>query len=84
MRKERDSDLSRALAQIPELDREILVLRHFEELTNAEVAAVLALSPTAASNRYVRALRRLRTVMRKTGEGSDPTDVPPEDPPSNA
>jgi len=38
------------------LDREVLTLRHSKELTNAEVAQVLGLSRTAASNRYIRAL----------------------------
>ena len=42
------------------LDREVLALRHFEELNNGEVAQVLGLSKTAASNRYIRALERLK------------------------
>ena len=45
------------------IDREILVLRHFEELSNAEAAATLGLSKTAASNRYIRALDRLRESL---------------------
>jgi RNA polymerase sigma-70 factor, ECF subfamily len=45
------------------IDREVLVLRHFEDLSNGEVAATLGLSKTAASNRYVRALDRLRELM---------------------
>ena len=45
------------------LDREVLALRHFEELSNAEVARVLGLSKTAASNRYLRALGRLKTML---------------------
>ena len=39
------------------MDREVLTLRHFEELTNNEVAEVLAITKAGASNRYVRALR---------------------------
>ena len=46
-----------------EIDREVLALRHFEELTNNEVAEVLGLQKSAASNRYVRALTRLRTIL---------------------
>jgi RNA polymerase sigma-70 factor (ECF subfamily) len=46
------------------LDREVLALRHFEELTNTEAAQVLGLSKTAASNRYLRALGRLRTLLK--------------------
>jgi hypothetical protein len=40
-----------------------LALRHFEQLTNAEAAQVLNTSESAASSRYVRALRRLRSTM---------------------
>lgn len=52
------------LAELSPLDREILVLRHFEEMTNQEVAESLGLSCNAASNRYVRALRRFRAVLK--------------------
>lgn len=38
-------------------------MRHFEELTNEEVAIVLGISVSAASNRYIRALERLRKVL---------------------
>jgi RNA polymerase sigma-70 factor (ECF subfamily) len=46
-----------------ELDQETIALRHFEGLTNSETAEVLGLSVTAASNRYVRALVRLREIL---------------------
>ena len=52
-----------ALNAMDPIDREILALRHFEELTNKETAAVLGLQQTAASNRYVRALRRLKEIL---------------------
>jgi RNA polymerase sigma-70 factor (ECF subfamily) len=45
------------------LDREILSLRHYEELTNREAAGELGITEAAASKRYVRALRRLRSVL---------------------
>ncbi len=45
------------------IDREVLALRHFEELSNKETAAVLGLQQAAASNRYVRALGRLKEIM---------------------
>ena len=45
------------------LDREVLALRHFEQLTNSETALVLDISESAASNRFVRALARLRTTL---------------------
>ena len=45
------------------IDREILTLRHFEELSNNETAQVLGIAKTAASNRYVRALKRLKDIL---------------------
>lgn len=56
--------LQRALDDLPQIDREILVLRHFEELSNGETAAVLGLRPTAANNRYIRALCRLKSILQ--------------------
>lgn len=53
-----------ALEQLEPIDREILSLRHVEELTNDEAAHSLGLSKAAASNRYVRALARLRTILK--------------------
>jgi len=52
-----------ALAQMESIDREVLALRHFEELTNAEAAQVLGIQKLAAAKRYVRALERLREVL---------------------
>jgi RNA polymerase sigma-70 factor, ECF subfamily len=49
-----------ALNAMDPIDREILTLRHFEELSNDETAQILGISKTAASNRYVRALKRLK------------------------
>ena len=51
------------------LDREVLALRHFEELSNGEAAEVLGISKDAASKRHVRALKRLREVF---GEATTP------------
>ena len=51
------------LRQMNAIDREILVLRHFEELTNNEIAEILGITKAAASNRYVRALSRLRGAL---------------------
>jgi RNA polymerase sigma-70 factor (ECF subfamily) len=55
--------LQEALNGMGELDREVLALRHFEQLSNAEAAQVLGIKETAAANRYVRALERLRGVL---------------------
>lgn len=53
------------LERMDPVDREVLALRHFEELRNSEVAEVLGLKEAAASNRYVRALTRLREALEK-------------------
>jgi len=63
MRDEEIEQLREALETINDTDREVLALRHFELLTNKEVAEVLQIGHTAASNRYIRALKRLRDVL---------------------
>jgi RNA polymerase sigma-70 factor (ECF subfamily) len=63
VRAERQLQLQAVLNGLDETDREILALRHFEELTNGEAAQVLGLSKTAANNRYIRALGRLRDLL---------------------
>lgn len=55
--------LQEVLNGMDPLDREILTLRHFEELTNTEAAEVLGLQKSAASNRYIRALKRLKDAL---------------------
>ena len=62
-RLERQAMARRVLASLLPLDREILELRHFEELGNAECAAVLGIEQKAASIRYVRALKRFRELV---------------------
>jgi RNA polymerase sigma-70 factor (ECF subfamily) len=51
------------LEEMSENDREILFLRHFEQLSNNDVADVLGISATTASNRYIRALQRLKELL---------------------
>lgn len=63
VRSELQQQVQAALVSMEPLDREILALRHYELLTNMEAAAVLGLKRTAASNRYVRALRRLKELL---------------------
>lgn len=63
IRDEQTEKLHEALEKMDELDREVLALRHFEQLANKEVADVLGIGKTAASNRYVRALVRLKDIM---------------------
>jgi RNA polymerase sigma-70 factor (ECF subfamily) len=52
-----------AIDELDERDREVLMMRHFEHLTNQEVALALKLTEPAASMRYLRALRRLRNLL---------------------
>jgi len=65
MRAELSEQLETALADMDPIDQEVLALRHFEELTNSEVAEVLDIQQKAASIRYVRALKRLREIMKR-------------------
>ena len=55
--------LQGALAQLDEDDRDILLMRHFEQLPNQEVATLLGLTEAAASMRYLRAIHRLRDLL---------------------
>ncbi|OHB77931.1 MAG: hypothetical protein A2W31_16425 [Planctomycetes bacterium RBG_16_64_10] len=63
VRREDVSALRTALEQLNEIDREVLVLRHLEELSNSEIAQVLGIDKCAASKRYLRALKRLRNAI---------------------
>ena len=62
-RDERHAILRRALAAMPENDRAILVMRHFDGMGNSECATALGLTEKAASIRYVRALERLQQKL---------------------
>ena len=53
-----------ALEGMPAQDREILALRHFEQLTNVEAAQALGIEESAASKRHLRALRRLKDALK--------------------
>jgi RNA polymerase sigma-70 factor, ECF subfamily len=64
IRAELSLRLQDALNRLDPLDREVLVLRHFEQLDNAETAQVMGLREAAASKRYVRALQRLKGVLK--------------------
>ena len=63
IRLEHATHLREALAALEPIDREILSLRHFEQLTNGEAAVVLGLDKSAASKRYARALVRLKEIL---------------------
>ncbi len=62
-RAEASAQLETALEAMDPIDREVLALRHFEELTNSEVAEALGIQQKAASIRYVRAIKRLKGVL---------------------
>src|SRR5437773_1117478 len=64
MRVELKLRVQEALNSMDPNDREVLILRHFEELSNVETAEVLGIKPSAAVNRYVRALKRLKDVFQ--------------------
>jgi RNA polymerase sigma-70 factor (ECF subfamily) len=63
-RAEVQLQLQQALNQMDPIDREVIALRHFEELSNAETAEVLGISPQAASNRHIRAMARLQAILK--------------------
>jgi RNA polymerase sigma-70 factor, ECF subfamily len=71
IRAERKILLQEALNRLDPIDREILALRHFEELSNGETAAVLGLDKSAASKRYARALVRIKNVLASLPGGLD-------------
>lgn len=70
IRRELEERFLAALAELTEDDREIIIMRHHEHLSNSEVAEALGLSTAASGMRYLRALRRLRDVL-----GSDQSQM---------
>jgi RNA polymerase sigma-70 factor, ECF subfamily len=70
LRKELHQRFLDALDQMDDEDREVLVMRHIEQLSNSEAASILGLSPPAAGMRHLRALRRMREILGDaTGDG---------------
>ena len=72
-----------ALDGLDPLDREALVLRHFEQMSGAEAAEVLGITPAAAGKRYVRALTRLKTGLARVAgrpRGTHPVNSADVDP----
>jgi RNA polymerase sigma-70 factor (ECF subfamily) len=63
LREELRDRVQAALAQLPERDREVLVLRYLEQLATVEIAAVLKITKAAVKSRHVRALERLRALL---------------------
>jgi RNA polymerase sigma-70 factor (ECF subfamily) len=68
--------LQAAVNSMDPLDREVLTLRHFEELNNSETAQVLGIPKAAASNRYLNALKRLKDILALVPGMLDPRTRP--------
>ena len=69
LRAERMLRVQEALNRLDPIDREVLALRHFEQLNRAETAQVLDISEEAGAKRYIRALKRLKDVLTKLPGG---------------
>jgi RNA polymerase sigma-70 factor (ECF subfamily) len=63
IQRELQDRLHAAIGQLDEADREVILMRHFEQLSNQEVAQALELTEPAASMRYLRAVRKLRDLL---------------------
>jgi len=63
MRAERKILLQQALNTLDPMDREVLALRHFEQLSTAETASLLGIQEAAAGKRYLRAMKRLKDIL---------------------
>ncbi len=70
-RAEMQVRVQQALDEMEEVDREVIALRHFEEFSNNQVAEILGLKKSAASNRYVRAMKRLKESVSGDDEMRD-------------
>ncbi len=69
IREETACRIEKVLGAMDEIDREVLILRHFEQLSNDEVASVIGVKKAAASRRYMRALARFREVGETVSGG---------------
>ncbi len=72
MRHEMEKKVQAAIGQLAEDDREIILMRYVEQLSNQDVAETLGLSEAAASMRCLRAVRRLQALLLSPGEGPSP------------
>ena len=63
LRAELAVKVGEVLGSMDHIDRQVLVMRHYEQLTNQEVARLLGLKKAAASRRYTRATKRFREVI---------------------
>ncbi len=70
LRHELERRFRTALEQLDESDREMVLMRHFEQLSNGEIAQILGVSEAAAGMRHLRALRRLRAILGESPSGA--------------
>lgn len=77
IRKELEARFVAAVDELEDEDREIIVMRHFEQMGNSEVAQVLGVSAAAAGMRHLRALRKLRGILsdRPSASGSSESEA---------
>lgn len=66
--------VERAISQLPDQDCEIIIMRHFEQLSNQEIAQALELTEPAASMRYLRAIKRLKAMLNDGAGGREAGD----------
>ena len=70
VRSEMIDELTAALDDLKPIDREVLTLRHFEDMTNKEVAEILEITEKNASIRYVRAVQRLKNCLEQKDDAA--------------
>lgn len=73
MQREFTQHIEAAIDRLPEPDREMILMRHFEQLSNQDIALALGMTEPAASMRYLRAIRKLRSMLTEI-DGSGPTE----------
>ena len=71
LRTERMVRVQQALARLDPIDVEVLVLRHFEELTHTEIGQLLGIKRAGASHRYQRALKNIRSTLENMPGGME-------------
>jgi RNA polymerase sigma-70 factor (ECF subfamily) len=71
IRAEQILQVQEAINSLEPLDREVVALRHFEQLSRAETAVVLGITEEAGAKRYIRALKKLKTILAAMPGGSE-------------
>ena len=69
IRAEQLLQVQEAINSLDPIDREVVALRHFEDLTRAETAVVLGITEEAGAKRYIRAIKKLKTIMAAMSSG---------------